>query len=971
MVRKAPTAIELLRGATARGYQVGAHREKDTINEGPKYVKKTLRDQNWALSRYAKWIECVEIEKEGEGEESKAERVERAESARLEYCFPKGAPCPDLATTKDFLRFHIALSQGRIRDKTTVDSVNTFAEWFFAGFTRVTGTVISEEYRSSIYNWVRTALTEERLIVNTKKPKHLFGRDDLIRFHTTFWTMDDEKFIHPRNKLQIPFIIDVFCWTGARIGAFFPSPDNKNEGGLRYKDIEVVLLRADESWKVIYRIDQRWVKNNRDPENITYGASTSQHTKLIFDDTQYLLALAFADKAFYEIDSPEKFWQLQIPKGEKALILRWEDAVKNLPILRNATLQKGVSETPLPRVTFERIVRSVMRMSGYFGYATVHAIRRYLGKKLNERYTETERSQHITQNDPRVYGQSYTANTTSCDGRQAFLDEAAQHDHVEYFQGFSKFCEKGLPHALPAEKKAALENDPQIIELRDRVQQLETEGASAEDIRGARNKVRSCRNSLERATLRVFQNQWVKDQRDWKIRTQGKEQAEDLKSTELVQTLSRIIPERGRLTKMMLSDKVISKQEREQAVTDLYSFITRDYTVLYRPGEEPINGTSYLKNEERLTSTIVGKKSMQILFHVCSLTWYIAFSALLGSSKGNGGPIAGSILIQLVQEGNETLSAEKRLQEWNRDADLMPHLENHVSETSWPSGCPHPLCNLQIQDETSFWYHLNDAHNLRRGNIKGRKRSMKDDISENSDSILFKQSESSHGAKKKRKSMQSKETLGIKVTDYSPPKLSPTSADGRRQEQPAIFTDPVIAPTMTSLSSVPDLSYSPDSCLTGNGTLEGGGYYNIDDFDKEIPRTELGAGPGKLTDIMMIDLTGDSPLIPDDPIFRYTAISSTCPSIKGDSDDDSRGLSTCYNQAKRNKDVQIIAREPSTKLRLNPPKGPKDSMPKISLRVKQPDQVPSRTRRHQIGKDDRRVRYPAPTTKKPRRKRYA
>ena len=74
------------------------------------------------------------------------------ESARPEYYFSKGVPCPDLFNTKDFLRFHIALSQGRIRDKMTVDSVNTFAEWFFAGFTRVTGTVISKEYRSSIYN---------------------------------------------------------------------------------------------------------------------------------------------------------------------------------------------------------------------------------------------------------------------------------------------------------------------------------------------------------------------------------------------------------------------------------------------------------------------------------------------------------------------------------------------------------------------------------------------------------------------------------------------------------------------------------------------------------------------------------------------------------------------------------------------------------------------------------------------------
>jgi hypothetical protein len=43
MGRKTRTAIELLKGTTAEGYQIVAYREKDAIREGPKYVKKTLR----------------------------------------------------------------------------------------------------------------------------------------------------------------------------------------------------------------------------------------------------------------------------------------------------------------------------------------------------------------------------------------------------------------------------------------------------------------------------------------------------------------------------------------------------------------------------------------------------------------------------------------------------------------------------------------------------------------------------------------------------------------------------------------------------------------------------------------------------------------------------------------------------------------------------------------------------------------
>ena len=67
----------------------------------------------------------------------------------------EGLPPLDLATMKDFLRFIIATSRGIIDDgpkKVTVDSMNTFVEWFFAGFARVTGNRIDEEDRCAVYD---------------------------------------------------------------------------------------------------------------------------------------------------------------------------------------------------------------------------------------------------------------------------------------------------------------------------------------------------------------------------------------------------------------------------------------------------------------------------------------------------------------------------------------------------------------------------------------------------------------------------------------------------------------------------------------------------------------------------------------------------------------------------------------------------------------------------------------------------
>jgi hypothetical protein len=74
------------------------------------------------------------------------------ETARRQY-LRSGVAAPDLATVKDFIRFYIATSRPRLdAEKPTVDSVNTVAEWFFAGFTRVTGTDTVEEERSEVYN---------------------------------------------------------------------------------------------------------------------------------------------------------------------------------------------------------------------------------------------------------------------------------------------------------------------------------------------------------------------------------------------------------------------------------------------------------------------------------------------------------------------------------------------------------------------------------------------------------------------------------------------------------------------------------------------------------------------------------------------------------------------------------------------------------------------------------------------------
>lgn len=403
----------------------------------------------------------------------------------------------------------------------------------------------------------------------------------------TAWTKDDLIFTPERYRIQFTFIIRVFCWTGARLGAFFT-------GGLRYGDIELALQRtAGAAWKFIYKIDQRWVKGNRDPENIVFGTVLQEHDKLIFDDVPFLLSMAFADKALFGFDTLADLLEQQIPAGQDELVLRWKDEALEKPILRKCTKAGGVTDDPMPRSAFSQIFQSTLRNAGYLCAASVHSIRRGIGKKVDKLYTEVERSQHLTQADPRIFGQAYVANTSSVDGQGAFLGEATNSKHIDYFQGLERFREPGLPCELPARLEEELKQNPRLQELEQEVRQCPRECQTA--LKHSRQLLASYWNTLQRVALYKYQERWIRERRDWQVLTRGREQRDDPHRADLVESLYLLLPERRRLAQRLASDAIMTSVDRWLATEDLYTLCTRDFSVLYLPSHQPVNGRCPVK----------------------------------------------------------------------------------------------------------------------------------------------------------------------------------------------------------------------------------------------------------------------------------------------------------------------------------------------------------------------------------------
>lgn len=60
-------------------------------------------------------------------------------------------------------------------------------------------------------------------------------RNDFTDLVSSMWTRDSPVFLHGLLKVSILFALQVFLFTGARIGAFIPDAKYRSQRGLRYK----------------------------------------------------------------------------------------------------------------------------------------------------------------------------------------------------------------------------------------------------------------------------------------------------------------------------------------------------------------------------------------------------------------------------------------------------------------------------------------------------------------------------------------------------------------------------------------------------------------------------------------------------------------------------------------------------------------------------------------------------------------
>lgn len=311
--------------------------------------------------------------------------------------------------------------------------------------------------------------------------------------------------------------------------------------------------------------------------------------------------------------------------------------------------------------------------------------------------------------------------------------------------------------------------------------------------------------------------------------------------------------------------------------------------------------------------------------------------------------------------GDRGEPACRRWESWTRETKLWAHLRTHLDVSRWPLRCPHPLCSLQVADETLLLYHLTDVHGLQ---MSPQMRKCWQQGRSSGPSINW----TSTTASQKRKSpvdngetsRLSKRSKGLPKVDWSDDPSTCHSLEEETYKTPEAMPPHMMSEVSfidisaaDSLQDLPDLTHSGPS-----STPDSDNFYLIDDsapgetiHRKEVSdEAERSIHSGEYQDLVATE----------DALFSQYLCSrspSYFPTEEFGDNSDGSAHSTTVNLSRiclfaeedphrvglidqntiESTDVPVKAKKPRIKLRLRQPE-PRPK-PKVLLRLSQPKQA--------------------------------
>ncbi|KAJ5112663.1 hypothetical protein N7532_000708 [Penicillium argentinense] len=232
----------------------------------------------------------------------------------------------------------------------------------------------------------------------------------------------------------------------------------------------IVFLYWGENWSFH---TSPWGQKKKEVSDTRFGIGIQDTKRPQFASGYILLALALEHGALFGIETAEDLAQYDLSNGQ--IPLHWNDEYLEKPVLRNV-IAEGPQDTPLAKDAFGKCLEEMLAAAGYTTKPKVHEIRKHLGKKI-----------------------------------EGGLPKPNQHRRI------GRFYEPGLPGELPAEIEESILKKPEILKIRGRIEQLESQVTDKGSIQAEKRVYRKSLIRHHQLELKQHQLRWVRERRDRRI----------------------------------------------------------------------------------------------------------------------------------------------------------------------------------------------------------------------------------------------------------------------------------------------------------------------------------------------------------------------------------------------------------------------------------------------------------------------
>ncbi|KAL0631531.1 hypothetical protein Q9L58_009616, partial [Maublancomyces gigas] len=298
-------------------------------------------------------------------------------------------------------------------------------------------------------------MTAERNLVIGEVEKLVLTATCFVRLIEGLWKWNN--YSPSRAASQYLLNMKLMAYTTSRPGALVASHCYKGEA-LLYKDVRLSLVEYQPGERVFgleMRIERAKGRRTSN-ELITFLLHEIRENSIICPIFDFI-TIAFLDRAFEDVKSPEELYQLRVPHSSDTLQIPFRTDILDMPICRDAN---GES---LTFNSLDYMIKQAGRCAGFRASPSCYWLRRGTANALDGNATPSELKFIMGHRSIAIFDKHYLNRKIQYDTQSAFLQTSSETETFEILNRVE--MNRGAPQKLSSALRSALWENPVLEEL--------------------------------------------------------------------------------------------------------------------------------------------------------------------------------------------------------------------------------------------------------------------------------------------------------------------------------------------------------------------------------------------------------------------------------------------------------------------------------------------------------------------------